>query len=491
MNPIGESMQHGGTGGRPVDVSRRDALNASAAAALGVTVMVLPNSAAASSVPVALSYTAPTGGVVYGWGPDGWVGVFGTQTGDKQAPVEVTGTSFTWPEIVQVVVSNGNSIALAKNGDVYVSGSNEYGKIGTEAVAISNDVNVGTTTPRKADISDVVHLTSGTQWVLAVKESGQVWAWGQANAASGLTTLARTPVNVTSVFWPASPPSGTDRVMQLESSPRHSIALTVTGRVFTWGTQTSGSEGVLGQGGLDPVTSTTAVEIGGDFAGTSGGANRIIQVSSGTSHSLALGRDGSVYAWGKNNFNNNTGPLGTGTETNEGEPVNISEVGALADTVGTDKRIVQVVAGNFFSLAVGLDGAVYAWGRSILGRLGDGTNGGTTLSPKLITGIAGSALPLVTDTSRRIVQVAASRNNGFALGADGRVYGWGAGGIVGDGTSTGRLLPVEITASGAFADLSPNPGASLGPRRIVALATSDESADSMHMLAIDDRGTTT
>jgi len=236
------------------------------------------------------------------------------------------------------------------------------------------------------------------------------------------------------------------------------------------------------------VTSTTAVEIGGAFAGTSGSADRIIQVSAGTSHSLALGRDGSVYAWGKNDFFNNTGPLGTGDTTSRGAPVDISEVGALATTVGTDKRIVQVVAGNFFSLAVGLDGAVYAWGRSLSGRLGDGTNGATTLVPKLITGIAGSALPAVTDTSRRIVQVAAIRFNGFALGVDGRVYGWGAGGIVGDGTSDGRLLPVEITAAGAFANLSPNPGASLGPRRIVALATSDHTSDSMHMLAIDDRG---
>jgi large subunit ribosomal protein L4 len=74
------------------------------------------------------------------------------------------------------------------------------------------------------------------------------------------------------------------------------------------------------------------------------------------------------------------------------------------------------------------------------------------------------------------------------LGVDGRVYGWGAGGVVGDGTSDGRLLPVEITAAGAFANLSPNPGAALGPRRIVALATSDHTSDSMHMLAIDDRG---
>jgi len=95
--------------------------------------------------------------------------------------------------------------------------------------------------------------------------------------------------------------------------------------------------------------------------------------------------------------------------------------------------------------------------------------------------------PPQTQTGSRIVQVSARQENGYALGADARVYGWGAGGRVGDGTSSQRTLPVEITASGAFANLSPNPGASRAPRRIVALATGDHF-DAPHMLAIDDRG---
>ncbi len=482
MNPIGESMQNGGSGWRPVDVPRRDALNVSAAAALGVTAMVLPNSAAAASIPVATSLVAPTGGIVYGWGTEFASGVFGTQSNSKTSPVEVTGNSFTWPEIVQVSVARYLSLALARNGDVYASGLNENGKIGLASVALDATVR----TPVRADIEDVAQVAGGPFWVLALKATGEVWAWGAADAASGLGTETRTPADVTATLWPSSPPSGVDKVVQVTTNSPISIALTATGRVFTWGSQAS--EGALGQGSTSALTSASAVEIttagiSSAFAGTVASESRIIQVSAGLGHALALGLDGRVFAWGRNG----TGQVGDGSTTVAGAAVEISSFGALSGTVGTSARVVQVSAGDQFSLAVGLDGAVYAWGTPNAGRLGNGTTTGNVTSPQLITGVTGSALPAVTETSRRIVQVSARGQNGYALGADARVYGWGGGGGVGDGTTTLRTVPVEITGSGAFANLSPNPGASLAPRRIVGLATGAHN-DAPHMLAIDDRG---
>jgi alpha-tubulin suppressor-like RCC1 family protein len=469
-------------------LARRTVLTGTSGAALGIASFALPSSAAAASIEIGSASVAAVGGVVYGWGTEWQSGVFGTQSGSKSAPVEVTGADgFVWPEIVQVAASRYNSFALTKDGDVYSSGTNQDGKLGVTGLAV--DSSTVRTTPQQVSISGVVQIASGFGWVLALKADGAVWAWGRDNPASGLATLTVTPIDVTSALWPSSPPSGTDRVVQLSSSIRHSIALTATGRVFTWGQQGFGSTGVLGQGTTADLTSLTAVEIGvasqGAFVGTAGTADQIIQISAGETHSLALGRDGSVYSWGLNN--GGAGALGTGLTTNEGAPVKISANGDLANTVGTSARIVQVSAGSNFSLAVGLDGAVYAWGSPSSGRLGNGTTSGNVLVPQRITDIADSALPTLLETSKRIVQVSARLSNGFALGIDSRVYGWGTGGRVGDGTTTQRPLPVEITASGAFANLSPNAGASLAPRRIVALATGDHN-DTPHMLAIDDRG---
>jgi alpha-tubulin suppressor-like RCC1 family protein len=470
-------------------LARRTVLTGTSGAALGIASFALPSSAAAASIAIGSTSVAAVGGVVYGWGVSYENGVFGTQSGSKSAPVEVTGANpFVWPEIVQVAASRYNSFALTKDGDVYSSGTNQDGKLGVAGLSVNSST--VRTTPQQASISGVVQIASGHSWVLALKDDGSVWAWGRNDPPSGLATLTGTPVDVTSALWPSSAPTGADRVVQLSSSLRHSIALTATGRVFTWGSQAFGSSGVLGQGTTADLTSLTAVEIGvasgGAFVGTAGTPDQIIQVSAGEGHSLALGRDGSVYSWGRNN--GGAGALGTGLTTDEGAPVDISANGDLAGTVGTSARIVQVSAGANFSLAVGLDGAVYAWGSASNGKLG---NGATTfvgeLEPQRITGIAGSALPTLAETSKRIVQVSARLSNGFALGLDARVYGWGEATGVGDGTDTRRPLPVEITASGAFANLSPNPGASLAPRRIVALATGDHN-DAPHMLAIDDRG---
>lgn len=472
-----------------VPIPRRRVLSGTSGAALGIASFTLPSSAAAVSLELRSASVAEVGGVVYGWGTEFESGVFGTQSGSKSAPVEVTGASpFVWPEIVQVAASRYNSFALTKDGDVYSSGSNQDGKLGVTGLFVNSST--VRTTPQQASISGVVQIASGFGWVLALKADGAVWAWGRNNPASGLATLTGTPIDVTSALWPSSAPSGADRVVQLSSSRAHSIALTATGRVFTWGRQQEFTGiGLLGQGTTADLTSTTAVEIGvasgGAFVGTAGTADQIVQVSAGEAHSLALGRDGSVYSWGFNN--SGAGALGTGLTTHEGAPVDISAIGDLAGTVGTSARIVQVSAGSNFSLAVGLDGAVYAWGIPFSGQLGNGTTSGDVLAPQRITGIAGSALPTLAETSKRIVQVSARLSNGYALGLDSRVYGWGAGGRVGDGTGTTRSLPVEITASGALANLRPNPGASLAPRRIVALATGDHN-DSPHMLAIDDRG---
>lgn len=468
----------------PLTPTRRGVLSGAGATALGITSLALPAGAAAASVLENQgALVAATGGIVYGWGTEWSDGVFGTQSGNQAAPVEVTGTSFTWPEIVQVISSRYTSFALTADGDVYASGAGNESKLGTGSTA-------DRTTPTQITISGVTQLAGGPFWTLGLKSSGAIWSWGQASAASGLASTALTPIDVTTALGLTALVDSADRVIQLTSGQSVSIALTALGRVLTFGTQdASFPRGVLGIGSADAATRTTATEIGagsgGAFEGLAGTAGRISQVSSSAYHCLAVSRAGRVYAWGENN---SSGALGNGTPNDdELEPLDISAQGDLDGTVGTDARIIQVSAGANWSLALGLDGAVYAWGSAGSGRLGNGTTTPVVTVPQRITGIAGSALPATSDTSRRIVQVSARDQNGYALGADGRVYAWGNGARVGDGGATTRTLPVEITASGAFADLSPNAGAALSPRRIVGLATGATS-DAPHMLAIDNRG---
>ncbi|WPB75748.1 hypothetical protein KYC5002_42990 [Archangium violaceum] len=100
----------------------------------------------------------------------------------------------------------------------------------------------------------------------------------------------------------------------------------------------------------------------------------------------------------------------------------------------TDVVATAAATGNF-SLAVRENGSVWAWGANNSGQLGDGT---TTrrLTPMQVSGLT------------NVVSVAAGRFFSLALKRDGTVWSWGANnnGQLGDGTTTQRLTPVRVPA---------------------------------------------
>lgn len=475
---------------RGTSLPRRPVLAGASAAALGVTTLVLPAATAAAST-LSSVLVASTGGVVYGWGAHLGEPVFGTvrtttSSVPVQTPVEITGFSFTWPEIVQVTAGKYTSFGVTADGKVYAWGLGTDSQLGDGATSDNS-------TPGLASLPEGVSITQVSAWshVFALQDTGRIWAWGPSGTQSGLAATTATPTDVTSTLGLAGTVGGTDRIIQVAAGSSASAALTATGRVLTWGSQTGGSFGypILGQGSTDAQTVTTATQLAGSLDGLEGTADRVIQISLGSEAGAALGRDGTIHTWG----DNAVGQLGTGDTVDVAAPTDIMSVSgsALAATVGdADRRIVQVAVGSQFMLALGLDGRLYAWGNQWRGRLGNGsTDNGTVSTPVEITG--NGALPDVAETNKRIVQVLATRENGYALGADGRVYSWGLGADygLGDGTTTTTGTPVEITGSGVFAELSPNTGAGAtrAPRRIVLLGGGPVN-DGQHVLAIDDRG---
>jgi len=83
----------------------------------------------------------------------------------------------------------------------------------------------------------------------------------------------------------------------------------------------------------------------------------------GANPAIAATPSGGAYAWGYNGY----GQLGDGTTTDKYTPVAITLVPAV--TVAT-----AVAAGYAHSLAIGSDGNVYAWGYNANDEQGDGTN---------------------------------------------------------------------------------------------------------------------
>ncbi|MBI5206260.1 MAG: Ig-like domain-containing protein, partial [Candidatus Firestonebacteria bacterium] len=90
---------------------------------------------------------------------------------------------------------------------------------------------------------------------------------------------------------------------------------------------------------------------------TTGSVNAWAQVSANGKHTIALKTDGSLYAWGNNEY----GQLGDGTIDNKKKPT----------LIGTGYS--AIAAGSGHTIALKPDDTLYAWGRNEYGQLGDGT----------------------------------------------------------------------------------------------------------------------
>lgn len=112
------------------------------------------------------------------------------------------------------------------------------------------------------------------------------------------------------------------------------------------------------------------------------------------------------------------------------------------------KTVISVAAGISHSLALCSDGTIASWGSNSFGQLGDG---GTT----------GSLVPITVNRSgvlagKTVIAVAAGSNHNLALCSDGTIAAWGynSNGELGDGSVVSRYLPVLVNNSGVLAGKS-------------------------------------
>ena len=112
-------------------------------------------------------------------------------------------------------------------------------------------------------------------------------------------------------------------------------------------------------------------------------SKRVVAVSAGYCHSLALIADGVVFSWGEGEF----GCLGHGTKRNRSRPGKIEAL--------EGQHVIAVSAGRSYSLAVTANGALWSWGDACLGSLGhsDQLN---HLLPKKIDALAGHRVVTVS-----------------------------------------------------------------------------------------------
>lgn len=471
----------------PTAVGRRSVVRSSAA--LGVTAILLPSAAQAASTVATTTYTTvENGGTLFVWGKALVGSALGTNVSDNSSVVTprlmTGGTSdYTAAEIVKALPAYYASIALAADGSMFAWGnsvtnaSDSTRSAATKITSWYSDDTLAATVPQPT----IVDFSPSQRAVVAVGSDGHIYAWGtQWGSEAGLPdgNANATPRRVTGTLGLSDTVDTADRITQVSGNNRLMVWLDGDGKVRTSGTQDSFRPAQLGRGSGN-ATSATAQLVAGSLSGTAGTATRIVQIAAGSAFVLALGRDGRVHAWGSNA----SGQLGDASTDNKFEPVDItSAAGTALPAANSAGRIVQVSAGRTHSLALGLDGRVYAWGNSSDGRLGIIDPAATETVPVEITG--NGDLPEAGGPGR-IVQVVAADASSYALGADGSVYSWGSGdgGRLGTGDTTSRSTPVRIWDQGAFVSLAPY--ATDTQRRIMFLGAHRGSNESAHIFALD------
>jgi alpha-tubulin suppressor-like RCC1 family protein len=169
----------------------------------------------------------------------------------------------------------------------------------------------------------------------------------------------------------------------------HGVVLAPDGSLWTWGEAGFGWN-VLGLGN-NVTTQACLRRIGSD--------TDWVDVAVGSSSTLALKSDGTIWGWGENIY----GQLGDGTQVPQ-RPAPVQSV------PGHDWK--QVATSGIHSVALKRDGTLWSWGNNWGGQLGDGTTNW-------------SITPVQVGKSDKWVKIWANLIENVGQQADGSLWFWG------------------------------------------------------------------
>jgi len=164
--------------------------------------------------------------------------------------------------------------------------------------------NVGPTSVA-AGLNDVIAVSAGYGFTLALRANGSVTGW-----LAGGAPLTNTVVN---------PPELTNAIA-IAAGAIHGLAIRADRTVVAWGANDRGQINI-------PT-----------------GLVNVVAIAAGFEHSVALTGEGSVVVWGRNDYGQANAPI------------------ALND-------FVAIAAGYFHTLGLRRDGSVLAWGRNLEGQI--------------------------------------------------------------------------------------------------------------------------
>ena len=340
-----------------------------------------------------------------------WVNVVNSEESEVPAKV-VNGDRFT--------------VSLRADGTVWTWGVNNYGQLGLGDTVIRNK-------PEQIELGEqIVDISTGKNHTLLLGVSGNVYSFGynaQGQLGTKNNTTFKVPTNI-----------GLSNITKVVAIENSSYAITSEGKVYAWGSVYGKSPVLLG---MDE--NVNVIDIGYTYYLADDGIvrkikdheeiklslneyelgqepeivedDKIVQISEGTDHILLLGESGRVYSYGNNIY----GQLGDkiGNQSDSERTGNITTVVRLENGEILE-NVVEVSAGDKYSVVVTKDGQVYTFGINGNQQLG--------YSNELETdGIQESGYAILKDDITNVERVSAGYTHTSVYREDGNVYTWGNG----------------------------------------------------------------
>jgi alpha-tubulin suppressor-like RCC1 family protein len=254
----------------------------------------------------------------------------------------------------KVAVGDRCSLALTADGQVFGAGAGLVDFSGTGKQVLREFTLLPFPTERR-----LVDVSIGPRHASAIDSDGIAYMWGSNGSwfrgggqlGLGHRDEVTTPTPLTFVSEELAA-----RVSQVQCGERHSLFLLDDGDLLASGV---GEYGRLGTG--DNADSLTPTAINDELVGPD---DRIVSIAAGWDHSLALTRSGTILSWGRNQsgqLGHSDSYIDMYSMEDLPRPVKIPDGVGVGGGAGAP-RITSIAAGNARSLCVSDAGDVWIWG---------------------------------------------------------------------------------------------------------------------------------